>query len=113
VDFFRKRYGSKFWDIIELKSPQAPFLVNAKSSHAHLSSDVRNAMDQARDYRDLIISDAEANKIINQPKNSRGRMMSKEKLVRLSKPYRFNNSLHYELIEKLDDCYFNNVILKK
>jgi hypothetical protein len=61
----------------------------------------------------LIISDAEANKIINQPKKSRGRLVSKEKLVRLSKPYRFNNSLHYELIEKLDNCYFNNVMLEK
>jgi hypothetical protein len=63
--------------------------------------------------KSLIISDAEANKIINQPKKSRGRMISKDKLVRLSKPYRFNNSLHYELIEKLDDCYFNNIMLNK
>jgi hypothetical protein len=63
--------------------------------------------------KSLLISDAEVNKIINQPKKSRGRMISKDKLVRLSKPYRFNNSLHYELIEKLDDCYFNNVMLKK
>jgi hypothetical protein len=61
----------------------------------------------------FIISDAEANRIINQPKKSRGRVMLKENLVRLSNPYRFNNSLHYELIEKLDDCYFNNVMLKK
>jgi hypothetical protein len=63
--------------------------------------------------KSLLISDAEVNKIINQPKNSRGRVISKDKLVRLSKPYRFNNSLHYELIEKLDDCYFNNVMLNK
>jgi hypothetical protein len=63
--------------------------------------------------KSLIISDAEVNKIINQPKKSRGRMISKDKLVRLSKPYRFNNSLHYELIEKLDDCYFNNIMLNK
>jgi hypothetical protein len=63
--------------------------------------------------KSLLISDAEVNKIINEPKKSRGRMISKDKLVRLSKPYRFNNSLHYELIEKLDDCYFNNVMLKK
>jgi len=63
--------------------------------------------------KSLLISDADVNKIINEPKKSRGRMISKDKLVRLSKPYRFNNSLHYELIEKLDDCYFNNVMLKK
>lgn len=61
----------------------------------------------------FIISDADANKIINQPKRSRGRLMSKEKLVKVSLPYRFNNSLHYELIEGLDDCYFNNVMLEK
>jgi Cdc6-like AAA superfamily ATPase len=61
----------------------------------------------------LIISDAEVNRIINQSKSSRGRMMSKEKLVKLAKPYRFNGSLHYPLIEKLDDCYFNNVMLTK
>jgi hypothetical protein len=61
----------------------------------------------------FIISDADVNKIINQPKKSRGRLISKEKLVKLSKPYRFNNSLHYELIEKLDDCYFNNVMSEK
>jgi hypothetical protein len=61
----------------------------------------------------FIISDADVNKIINQPKKSRGRLISKEKLVKLSKPYRFNNSLHYELIEKLDNCYFNNVMLEK
>jgi len=45
--------------------------------------------------KSLLISDAEVNKIINEPKKSRGRMISKDKLVRLSKPYRFNNSLHY------------------
>ena len=63
--------------------------------------------------KNLLISDAEVNKIINQPKKSRGRIISKDKLVRLSKHYRFNNSLYYELNEKLDDCYFNNVMLNK
>ena len=62
----------------------------------------------------FIISDADANKIINSPKRTkRGRLISKEKLVDTSNRYFVNNSLHYALVVDLDDCYHNNVILNK
>jgi hypothetical protein len=62
----------------------------------------------------LLISDADCNKIINRKTRvKRGRLIAKEKLVDTSTPYRFNNTVYYPLIEKLDDCYFNNVMIGK
>lgn len=61
----------------------------------------------------IIISDADANLIINYAKPGRGRRISKEKLVNLKQRYFVNNSLHYELTEELDDCYYNRVMLGK
>lgn len=62
----------------------------------------------------FIISDADANKIINTPKRTkRGRLISKEKLVDTTQRYFVDNVLHYELIVGLDDCYHNNVMLNK
>ena len=59
VDFFRKSYGRHSWDIIEVKRPQVPFVVNAAGAHPCLSSSVKKALDQAEDYRDLIIASAD------------------------------------------------------
>jgi hypothetical protein len=61
----------------------------------------------------IIISDADANLIINHAKPGRGRRISKEKLVDMGKRYFIKGSLHYELVADLDDCYFNNVMLNK
>lgn len=57
VDFFRKSYGSAYWDIIELKHPQKPFVIASKG-HPRLSSDVTAAISQAEDYRERIIEDS-------------------------------------------------------
>jgi hypothetical protein len=57
VDFFRKSYGTAFWDIIELKHPQKPFVIASKG-HPRLSSDVTTAISQAEDYRERIIEDS-------------------------------------------------------
>lgn len=55
VDFFRRRYGKRFWDIIELKSPQQPFAVGSRGLHPRLSTAVNSAINQALDYRDQIV----------------------------------------------------------
>src|SRR5262245_50060374 len=39
VDFFRRRYGEKFWDIVELKDPNKPLVVGLKGLHARLSAE--------------------------------------------------------------------------
>lgn len=38
VDFFRRSYGRKDWDIIELKSPQAPIVVSKKTNRPKVSA---------------------------------------------------------------------------
>lgn len=57
VDFFRRSYGSTFWDIIELKDPQKPLVVSPNGLHPHLTAEVDKAINQALDYRDLIEQD--------------------------------------------------------
>lgn len=59
VDFFRQNYGTAFWDLIELKSPQKLSVVNAASAHSILGADVQRAVGQAADYRDLIDRDTD------------------------------------------------------
>lgn len=54
VDFFRRSYGERFWDIIELKSPHKPLVAGGTTVHPRLSSDVERAISQALDYSDLI-----------------------------------------------------------
>lgn len=62
----------------------------------------------------FIISDADANKIINKPSRvKRGRLISKDKLVDTTQRYYVEGVLHYALVVGLDDCYFNNVMLGK
>lgn len=56
------------------------------------------------------ISDADANRIINTQKPRRGRVISKDKLVDMGQRVFANNTLYFELMTKLDDCYHNNVI---
>jgi GNAT superfamily N-acetyltransferase len=62
VDFFRRRFGERFWDIVELKDPNKPVLVGSRGLHARLSAEVDKAINQAQDYRDLIDADGEARK---------------------------------------------------
>jgi hypothetical protein len=57
IDFFRQSYGNSYWDIIELKTPQSLFITGENTNHPRLSSYVKSAMDQAEDYRNLIIED--------------------------------------------------------
>ncbi|MBU1100137.1 MAG: DUF4263 domain-containing protein [Bacteroidetes bacterium] len=59
IDFFKRNYGKKYWDIIELKSPQSSFVTHRKGLHPRISSIVNSAIHQALDYRDKIISDSE------------------------------------------------------
>ncbi len=59
IDFFRRRYGASFWDIVELKHPNKPFISGSASLHARLSAEVDKAINQAQDYRDLIDLDGE------------------------------------------------------
>lgn len=59
VDFFRRSFGKKFWDIVELKSPQTPFIVGVSSEHPHFSAELRAAIDQAEDYRQRLDEDSE------------------------------------------------------
>jgi CxxC-x17-CxxC domain-containing protein len=58
VDFFRRSYIRGYWDIIEIKDPQKPFVVADNTRHPRLSAEVDKAINQAQDYRDLIERDA-------------------------------------------------------
>jgi len=53
VDFCRCRFGDDYWDFIELKSPQAPFIVK-RGSHSKLSSAIQLGIEQAQDYSDFM-----------------------------------------------------------
>ena len=53
VDFCRKRYGSLYWDIVELKKPGVSPLVK-KGKHWNFSSVVQNGINQSLNYRNLM-----------------------------------------------------------
>lgn len=57
ADFFRKSYGNPYWDLIELKGPNHPVIAASGGMHPILSRKVFEAIEQALDYRDLIVSD--------------------------------------------------------
>lgn len=59
VDFFRNRFGSPYWDIIELKSPKSSFVVGDRL-HSALGGKVHQAIAQAEDYRDFLLKDDSA-----------------------------------------------------
>jgi hypothetical protein len=60
----------------------------------------------------LLISDADANRIINRKtRTKRGKSISKEKIADLSKPYKFNGTVYYPLTQSLDDCHHNNYMI--
>ena len=59
VDFFRRNFGSAYWDLVELKSPQKEFVVSDRTGHPALSASVYKAISQAEDYRDMIVSDSD------------------------------------------------------
>lgn len=58
VDFFRRAYGRPFWDLIELKDPTVPTIVQADGLHPRLSAEVEKAISQALDYRGLIVANS-------------------------------------------------------
>ena len=51
VDFFRKRLGTAYWDVVEIKSPKSPLVVATHGQHPRLSAEVFKAISQAQDYR--------------------------------------------------------------
>jgi len=59
LDFFRREYGNAYWDIIEVKHPNAPIIVNIHSNHPRPSSDVYAAINQAQDYQEWIDNDTQ------------------------------------------------------
>lgn len=54
VDFFRKNFGSAYWDVVELKPPTIRFVSGVQSKHPYLAAGVHKAVSQAQDYRHLI-----------------------------------------------------------
>ena len=59
VDFFRRSYGKRTWDIIELKRPQIEFFSGKFAKHPYLSAKVQKAVSQAQDYRQWIETSAQ------------------------------------------------------
>lgn len=57
VDFFRRNFGTSYWDIVELKDPKNRLVSGTKTRHPYLASSVTKAISQAEDYRDLIVED--------------------------------------------------------
>lgn len=53
VDFFRRQYGDKYWDIVELKSPMKPFVIK-KGGHWKFSAEIEAGIHQATDYKDSL-----------------------------------------------------------
>jgi hypothetical protein len=64
VDFFRRRFGSAYWDIVELKSPGKPLVTRPSSHHPRLSTAVYDAINQAQDYRRLIDQDPDLRSLL-------------------------------------------------
>jgi anti-anti-sigma regulatory factor len=56
VDFFRRSFGETFWDIVELKTPQANTIVLPKGQYPRESVFVTKAIRQAQDYRERILT---------------------------------------------------------
>lgn len=77
VDFFRKSYGTQYWDLIELKGPGAPFVVDVHGQHPKLSAQVDKAIDQSMDYRDGII----ANQDVRECLRRKGILVCRPQLV--------------------------------
>ncbi len=59
VDFFRKSFGRKHFDILELKRPTYSVVASESGNHPRLSAVANAAISQALDYRDLLISNAD------------------------------------------------------
>ena len=58
------------------------------------------------------ISDVDVNRIINRKqRTTRGKTMSKEKLVDLERMIKISGMMWYPLMIDIDDCYYNNVML--
>ena len=58
------------------------------------------------------ISDVDVNRIINRKqRTTRGKTMSKEKLVDLERMIKIGSMMYFPLMIDIDDCYYNNVML--
>jgi RNA recognition motif. (a.k.a. RRM, RBD, or RNP domain)/Domain of unknown function (DUF4263) len=66
VDFFKKSFGRKHWDLIELKRPTYPVVISQEGNHPRLSAVATAAISQTLDYRDRIISDPDVRKELAQ-----------------------------------------------
>ena len=61
-----------------------------------------------------LISDIDANRIVNRKtRTKRGKTISKEKVVDVTRPFKMSGTVYYPLMLELDDCYHNNVMLNK
>jgi len=59
-----------------------------------------------------LISDIDANRIINRKtRTKRGKIISKEKIVDVTCPYKMNGTVYYPLMIELDDCHYNNYMI--
>ena len=58
------------------------------------------------------ISDADVNSIMypKTKRTSRGKSITKEKLVNMDNNVKIGDSLLFEFIGEIDDCYYNNVM---
>jgi len=56
VDFCRQKFGAMYWDVVELKSPNKPFLIK-KGKHWDFSSEIHHGIHQALDYRHFLDND--------------------------------------------------------
>jgi hypothetical protein len=61
----------------------------------------------------ILINEVDINRILTRRQRSkRGRPASKETLANFEKPYRIGGVIYFELIYNLDNCYFNNHMVK-
>jgi hypothetical protein len=97
VDFFRRSYGRRFWDIIELKTPQTPVVVNAQGIHPKLSNKIEVAIAQAEDYKEFI----ETNSPTRQALFAKGIHVCKPELLVFAGQE--NEDVQPEIIERLFD----------
>ncbi len=61
VDFVRRKAGKRFWDFVELKGPNTPFVVKGHGDHWTFGAKINAAINQGQDYKDFF--DEESNRI--------------------------------------------------
>jgi len=101
VDFCRKRYGSLYWDIVELKKPGVSPPVK-KGKHWNFSSVVQNGINQSLNYRNLM--NDKTNRELTE--NKTGIKIYKPKILLIA-GRKNNNISNEELIDLINN--YNNI----